>query len=71
MGPKWHWNMKIQLFHTFAVEYMIYVPVPEWDRANNFTGQQLYEAYHDGGVVTGRGMEIPYPDQSDKIEIIQ
>ena len=66
MGPKWHWNMKIQLFHTFAVEYMIYVPVPEWDRGNNFTGQQLSDAYHDGGVVTGRGMEIPYPDQSQK-----
>ncbi len=71
MGPKWHWNMKIQLFHTFAVEYMIYVPVPEWDRGNNFTGRQIYEAYHDGGVVTGRGTEIPFPDQSDEIEIIQ
>ena len=71
MGPKWHWNMKIQLFHTFAVEYMIYVPVPEWDRGNNFTGRQISEAYHDGGVVTGRGMEIPFPDQSDEIEIIQ
>ena len=71
MGPKWHWNMKIQLFHTFAVEYMIYVPVPEWDRGNNFTGQQLSDAYHDGGVVTARGMEIPYPDQSQRIEIIQ
>ena len=71
MGPKWHWNMKIQLFHTFAVEYMIYVPVSEWHRGNNFTGQQIYEAYHDGGVVTGHGMEIPFPDQSDEIEIIQ
>jgi hypothetical protein len=71
MGPKWHWNMKIHLFHTFAVEYMIYMPVPEWHRGNNFTGQQMRGAYHDGGVVTGRGLEIPYPDQSREIEIIQ
>ncbi len=70
MGPKWHWNMKIRLFHTFAVEYMIYLDVPEWDRGNNFTGQQLYAAFHDGAVVTGRGMEIPYPDQSNKIQLI-
>ncbi len=70
MGPKWHWNMKIRLFHTFAVEYMIYMAVPEWDRGNNFTGQQLYGFFHDGAVVTGRGMEIPYPDQSNTIQLI-
>lgn len=71
MGPRWHWNIELRLFHTFAVEYMIYMPVPEWDRANNFTGQQLSAAFHDGGVVTGRGMEIPYPDQPTEIQIIQ
>ena len=59
------------VFHTFAVEYMIYMPVLEWHRGNNFTGQQMRGAYHDGGVVTGRGLEIPYPDQSREIEIIQ
>ena len=71
MGPKWHWNVKIQLFHTFAVEYMTYMRVPEWDRANNFTGQQLSGFKHDGGVVTARGLEVPYPNQSDVIQIIQ
>ena len=71
MGPKWHWNMDIPLFNTFAVEYMIYVPVPEWSRGNNFTGQQLYGAFHDGGVVTGRGMEIPYPDRRIEIQVVQ
>ena len=71
MGPKWHWNVKIPLFHTFAVEYMTYMRVPEWDRAQNFTGQQLSGFFHDGGVVTSRGFEIPYPDQSHKIQIIQ
>jgi hypothetical protein len=71
MGPKWHWNMELQLFHTFAVEYMIYMRVPEWDRANNFTGRQMSAAFHDGGIITSRGMEIPYPDASNKIQIIQ
>ena len=71
MGPKWHWNMQVPLFNTFAVEYMIYVPVPEWSRGNNFTGQQLYGAFHDGAVVTGRGMEIPYPDRRIEIQVVQ
>jgi len=71
MGPRWHWNMELQLFHMFAVEYMIYQRVGQWDRANNFTGRQLYAAFHDGGIITSRGMEIPFPDQSNKIQIIQ
>ena len=71
MGPKWHWNVKIPLFHTFAVEYMTYMRVPEWDRGNNFTGNQLSGFFHDGGVVTSRGMEIAYPDRAHKIQIIQ
>ena len=71
LGPKWHWNIKIPLFHTFAIEYFVYMAVPEWDKANNSTGQQLYVMFHDGGVVTGRGMEIAYPEQSREIQIIQ
>ena len=70
MGPKWHWNVKIPLFHTFAVEYMTYMYVPEWDREKDFTGQILNADYHDGAVVSGRGMEFVYPDQPDKIKII-
>jgi hypothetical protein len=50
---------------------MTYMRVPEWDRANNFTGQQLSGFKHDGGVVTARGLEVPYPNQSDTIHIIQ
>tara|TARA_Y100000590_G_scaffold349965_1_gene401671 strand:- start:205 stop:1686 length:1482 start_codon:yes stop_codon:yes gene_type:complete len=71
MGPRWHWDMDLQLFHMFAVEYMIYQRVEQWDRANNFTGRRLYAAFHDGGIITSRGMEIPYPDHSNKIQIIQ
>jgi hypothetical protein len=71
MGPKWHWNVKIPLFHTFAIEYFVYMDVPEWEKANNSTGQRLYVMFHDGGVVTGRGMEIAYPEQSREIQIIR
>jgi hypothetical protein len=71
LGPKWHWNIKIPLFHTFAIEYFVYMAVPAWDKANNSTGQRLYVMFHDGGVVTGRGMEIAYPEQSREIKIIQ
>jgi len=71
MGPKHHWDMKIQLFHTFAVEYMVHMPVPQWNRGNNFRGRQLYVLIHDGAVVTGRGLEIPYPAGSNEIQIIQ
>jgi hypothetical protein len=71
LGPKWHWNVKLQLFHTFAIEYFVYMDVPEWEKANNSTGQRLYVMFHDGGVITGRGMEIAYPEQSRDIQIIQ
>jgi hypothetical protein len=71
LGPKWHWNVKIPLFHTFAIEYFVYMDVPEWEKANNSTGQRLYVMFHDGGVVTGRGMEIAYPEQSREIQIVR
>jgi len=71
LGPKWHWNVKIRLFHSFAIEYFVFMAVPEWEKANNSNGQQLYVMFHDGGVVTGRGMETAYPEQSREIQIIQ
>ena len=56
MGAKWHRETKIPLYHTFAVEYMVHMPVPEWG-----PGRYIYICIHDGAVVTGRGMEYPYP----------
>jgi CRISPR/Cas system-associated endoribonuclease Cas2 len=56
MGPKWHWDTKIPLFHTFAVEYMVHMPVPEWGK-----GKHIYICIHDSAVVTGRGMEYSSP----------
>jgi len=59
MGPKWHWDIKIPYLHTFAVEYMVHMPVPEWGR-----GKHIYICIHDGAVVTERGMEYAYPPVS-------
>ncbi len=65
MGPRWHWDIKIPLLHTFAVEYMVHMPVPEWGR-----GKYLYTCIHDSAVVTERGMEYPYP-LFNKIRVIR
>jgi hypothetical protein len=56
MGPRWHWDIKIPLYHTFTFEYMVHVPVPKWGR-----GKHLYACLHDGVMVTERGVEFPYP----------
>lgn len=56
LGPDWDRDMKIPLFHTFTFEYMVHRPVPEWG-----PGKHIYIAFHDGAVVTPRGVEFPYP----------
>ena len=50
----WGRDLKIPLYHTFALEYMIHMPVPEWGR-----GKHLYICLHDGALVTERGVEFP------------
>jgi len=54
LGPKWHWDTKIPLSHTFTFEYMVHMPVPEWGK-----GKHLYMCMHDGVMVTERGVEFP------------
>jgi hypothetical protein len=56
MGPRWHWDLKIPLYHTFTFEYMVHTPVPKWGK-----GKHLYMCMHDGVMVTEKGVEFPYP----------
>jgi len=49
-------DLRIPTNHTFTLEYMIHMPVPEWGR-----GKHIYLPFHDPGVVTERGVEFPYP----------
>jgi hypothetical protein len=55
--------MNIPLLHTFTFEYMVHMPVPKWGK-----GKHLYIAFHDGAVVTNKGVVFPYPpDQGIRI----
>lgn len=63
LGPDWVRNMNIPLLHTFTFEYMVHMPVPKWGK-----GKHLYIAFHDGAVVTDKGVVFPYPpDQGIRI----
>ncbi|MDG2375671.1 MAG: hypothetical protein P8M18_04890 [Woeseiaceae bacterium] len=50
----WGRDLEIPLYHTFALEYMIHMPVPEWGER-----KYLYLCVHDGVMVTERGVEFP------------
>jgi len=65
LGPDWIRDLKIPLYHTFAFEYMVHMPVPKWGK-----GKHLYVLMHDGVIVTERGVEFPYPPVN-KIHIIR
>ena len=58
-------DLKIPLYHTFCFEYMVHMPVPEWG-----PGKHLYVLFHDGVVVTERGIEFSYPP-IDRIRLIR
>lgn len=63
LGADWQRDMRLPLFHSFTLEYMVHMPVPEWG-----PGKHLYIAFHDGAIVTPRGIEFPYPpDQGMRI----
>ncbi len=56
LGGDWQRDMKLPLFHSFTLEYMVHMPVPEWGPRKH-----MYIAFHDGAIVTPRGIEFPYP----------
>ena len=63
LGADWQRDMRLPLFHSFTLEYMVHMPVPDWG-----PGKHLYIAFHDGAIVTPRGIEFPYPpDQGMRI----
>jgi len=65
LSQDWALNLKIPLYHTFCFEYMVHMPVPEWG-----PGKHLYVLFHDGVVVTERGIEFSYPP-INKIRLIR
>lgn len=52
----WGRNLEIPLYHTFAFDYTMHMPVPAWG-----AGAHLSMRVSDGGAVTERGVEFPAP----------
>jgi len=65
LGPDWIRDLKIPLYHTFAFEYMVHMPVHKWGKVKH-----LYVLMHDGVMVTERGIEYPYPPV-ERIHVIR
>ena len=64
-GPDRARDIELPLYHSFAFEYMIHMPVPERGK-----GKHLYICLHDGVVITEYGVEFPYPPLK-KIRLIR
>ncbi len=65
LGAKWQWDITLQLYHHFYMEYWVYVPMPEWGE-----GGYLSLQFHDGAIVTEHGVEYIYPPPL-RLHIIQ
>lgn len=61
LGPDWQHEMTIQLYHHFAMELFIYMPV-----ASTEAGTDLLRLwFHDGAHVTENGVEYLTPPPSE------
>jgi len=65
LSQKWALDLRIPIYHTFCFEYMVHMPVPDLG-----SGKHLYVLFHDGVVVTERGIEFSYPP-IDRIRLIR
>ncbi len=62
LDPDWVRELRIPLNHTFTLEYMVHMPVPEWGR-----GKHIYLPFHDSGVVTERASNSLIPLLTESI----
>jgi hypothetical protein len=65
LGPDWQRDLTLQLNHHFFFEYWVYMPMPEWGE-----GRYLSLRFHDGAIVTERGVEYFHPPPT-KLHIIK
>jgi len=56
LGPDWQRDLPLQLNHHFYFEYWIKLAMPEWGE-----GKSLSLQFHDGAMVTEKGVEYLYP----------
>jgi len=60
LGPDWQRDLTLQLNHHFYFEYWVYIPMPEWGE-----GRYLSLRFHDGAIVTERGVEYFAPPPTE------
>ena len=60
IGPDWQRDLMLQLNHHTSFEYWVFVPMPEWGE-----GKYLSLRFHDGVIVTERGVEYFYPPPTE------
>jgi len=60
LGPDWQRDLTLQLNHHFYFEYWVKVPMPEWGE-----GRNLSLRFHDGAMVTERGVEYFAPPPTE------
>ena len=60
LGPDWQRDLILQPNHHFYFEYWVYIPMPEW-------GEERYLSlpFHDGAIVTERGVEYFSPPPTE------
>ncbi len=60
LGPDWQRDYPLALNHHPFFEYWVYVPMPEWGE-----GRYLTLQFHDGAIVTERGVEYVAPPPTE------
>jgi hypothetical protein len=65
LGPDWGREIPLPLYHQLALEYFIFMPMPQWGE-----GKFLFMPTHDGAMVTEQGIEY-YSPPVEEIRIIQ
>ena len=60
LGPDWQRDLILPPNHHFYFEYWVYVPMPEWGE-----GRYLSLQFHDGAMVTERGVEYFAPPPTE------
>jgi len=60
LGPDWQRDLTLRPNHHFYFEYWVYIPMPEWGE-----GRYLSLPFHDGAIVTERGVEYIFPPPTE------
>jgi hypothetical protein len=60
LGPDWQREIELPMYHHFYLEYWVDVAMPEWGE-----GESLNMRFHDGAMVTDKGVEYFFPPPTE------